>query len=631
MKYSEKIFLFFSLLFSTQALAQVKYDEGAIYVQGLTFLQGNKDTTEYYYLPQFPRLSSRPDGTLEFLCLQYVNKNAQTSGGLLHALVEFSIPDSILQRLEIGLKKINPLARIAGMVPLMQYKKEADDDLRSGFEVVSATLNTAANGTESMARSVVTSGYAPFTPGSKAAVAALLNANGATLMWNSFSGQGASDVSLAVNGYYEAAVRAYNAVVTAEMKVIYTHFSKMYNQQQKFTKTQIRKVVDSLEKKGFIKVDVFDRSAGLGVKTTDMDGILSTITNKITETMFDSQNGWSKEPERVDPNLGFDPRGKQGDKTKVGTVAGEIAEAIGDINESLPIIGLFTKRAKKNLDPEYVTDNQFVLKDVKNIRTSTFYLNLSKQTTIKVPFHTAGNLGGLFSKIGQDSRYFRIVNMEDPAFERRSINFQVDGDFVDAFDDVINFVTVNFRKKYSTGGHSDVTSQLLINGDDVKKKISIKEISYPRLGITSSDWLNYEYQIIWSFKGRPNPVRFPENENQWIKSSDPAISLIPPLVKVYMDVDADRREFLSNAVASARIKFATKQAGVMKVVRTVILRADDKSSTNKIAIYHDPNVPVAYQTSWFKNSGTADDANKLVSSGFLFLNIPTADKFIKSE
>ena len=143
MKYTVKIFLFCSLLFSSQAMAQVKYDEGAIYVQGLTFLQGNRDTTEYYYLPQFPRLSSRPDGTLEFLCLQYVNKNAQTSGGLLHALVEFSIPDSILRRLEIELKKINPRARIAGMVPLMQYKKEADDDLRSGFEVVSATLNAA--------------------------------------------------------------------------------------------------------------------------------------------------------------------------------------------------------------------------------------------------------------------------------------------------------------------------------------------------------------------------------------------------------------------------------------------------------------------------------------------------------
>lgn len=623
MKYPVRIFLFFSLLFSSPSKAQVKYDEGAVYIKGLTFLQSSRDTMEYYYLPQFPRLATRSDGTFEFLCLKYTSAKTENSGGLLHALVEFSIPDSLMKLYEKELQKIVPAAKIGGAVPLMESKATGDENIKPGFEIVSAVLSNK-DGKDAMTRTIVTSGYAPFTPGSKAAVAALLNPVGSTLLWNSFTGP-ASDVSVAVNGYYEAVVKAYNAVVTAEMSVVYSHFSKITNTQSGYNKNQVRQVVDEMIKIGIIKVDVFDRSTGLGVKTSDMDGILGLITTKITEIMFDTKTGWSKEPERVDPNLGFRDQGKQEDTGLMSN----IAKGIADINNSLPILGLFSPKRDKNYNPQYRTDNQYILKDIKDVRSNKFYLNLSKSTTIKVPFHTAGNLGGLYSKLGDDSRYFRIVNIDEETYQRRNIIFQVDGDFVDAFDDVINFVTVNFRKKYSTGGHSDVTAQLLINGNDLKSKISIKDISYPRLGIKSADWLEYEYQLLWSFKGRPNPVRIPENATQWIKSSDPAVSLIPPLVKEYVELDADRREFLSSGVASASVNFATKQAGAMKVVRTIILRADDKSSVNKIAIYHDPGVPVGYQSSWFKNSGKADDDVSVMASPYLFLTVPTADKFIK--
>ena len=60
--------IFVLLLFTAlSATGQVKYDEGAVYVQGLTFLQSSRDPMEYQYLPQFPRLATRPDGTFEFL------------------------------------------------------------------------------------------------------------------------------------------------------------------------------------------------------------------------------------------------------------------------------------------------------------------------------------------------------------------------------------------------------------------------------------------------------------------------------------------------------------------------------------------------------------------------------------
>ena len=294
----------------------------------------------------------------------------------------------------------------------------------------------------------------------------------------------------------------------------------------------------------------------------------------------------------------------------------------------LPILGWFAPKRDKNLNPQYRTDNQYIMKDIKDIRTNKFYLNLSKSTTIKVPFHTAGNLGGLYSQLGADQRYFRIVNMDDPAFQRRDINFQVDGEFVDAFDDIINFVTVNFRKKYSNG-QADVTSQVILNGSDLKKGINLKQISYPRLGLETADWLGYEYQLLWSFKGKSKVVRYPADESQWIKSSDPAVSLIPPLVKEYIDVDADRQEFAKDSIASVNVTFASVQGGDKKVVRSLVLRAGDQTSTSKVTVYHDAGSPIVIQPTWYsKEKGEAREASVLTSN-YLFLSPPASEKFKK--
>ena len=219
--------------------------------------------------------------------------------------------------------------------------------------------------------------------------------------------------------------------------------------------------------------------------------------------------------------------------------------------------------------------------------------------------------------------------MDDAAYQRRSISFQVDGEFVDAFDDIINFVTVNFRKKYSNG-QTDVTNQIIINGNDLKKGISLKEIEYPRLGLENSDWLNYEYQTLWSFKGKTKTVRYPADGSQWISSSDPGVSLIPPLIKEYIEVDGDRQQFLSDGIASVNINFASVQGGDKKIIRNIILRAGDPGSTNKVALYHDASAPIIFRETWYsKEKGKSESDMSVLKSNFIFLSPPAADKFSK--
>ena len=274
--------------------ALVNYDTGQRMIDGIQLLQSSSDPLDYFYIPQYPRLSAKPDGTLELLCLKYVDAAGGTNGGLFHALIEFSLPQETVDAIEKKLRTQVPGARIAGPVPLMQALENGEEGVGS-FQLVSAILKNREKGPS--AADVITSGRAPLMPGSRAVVAAMLNQQAATLLWDSLSSP-TSDVSVAIHAYYEAAVRSYNARVTAQVDAVYTHFSRVLNQQQGYTRRHVRNVVDDLQRKGDLKIEVLDRSAGLGIKPDDMSGILQMVTDKLVELMFDSKTGWAADPPR---------------------------------------------------------------------------------------------------------------------------------------------------------------------------------------------------------------------------------------------------------------------------------------------------------------------------------------------
>jgi hypothetical protein len=237
------------LILGAAPQALVNYDTGQRIIDGIQLLQDASDPSAYYYIPQFPRLATRADGSFEFVCLKYVGGTADTNGGLFHALVEFTLPFDVVEAVEKKLKQQVPNGRIVGPVPLMQALDNGEEGVGS-FQVVSATLADKDKG--SFTRTLVTSGRAPLMPGSKAVLAALLNEQGATLLWDSLNGA-TSDVSVAIHAYYEAAVKAYNAKVTASVDTIYSHFSRISNQQQDFTRRQLRNIVDDLQRSGDLK------------------------------------------------------------------------------------------------------------------------------------------------------------------------------------------------------------------------------------------------------------------------------------------------------------------------------------------------------------------------------------------
>lgn len=578
-------------LWPAHAHAQVRYDEGRHTIGGVQLLQDYNDPSAYYYLPQFPRLATNADGAFELLCMKYVDAAGDASGGLFHALIEFTLPPEIIDSLQDDLEEISPGARIVGPVPLMQSMEDGEEGTGS-FEIVSAVLSNAGEG--GFTRSVVQTGTAPLTPGSKAVVAAILEPRGATLLWDSFTGP-TSDVSVAIHAYYEAAVRGYNARVVADVSTVYEHYSRISNLQEGFTRRQMRRVADELVQNSALEIEVLDRTSALGIDAGDMQGILDLVTEKLTELMFDYQAGWAREPERE--------------------VAVEADQILGRQER-----GWFDEIFGGADDTPYYSDDQWVLKRREDIQQRRFVLNLSQATTIRVPLDTAGNLGGLYSELGEDARYFRVVNLEDPAFETHEVHFQVDGAYAEAFQDTLNFVSVNFRKRYEH--RPDVTRSLTFTHEDIVAGRTTQTLAFPRLGDSGADWKEFEYQVRWSLRDGPT-ISMPAGDDEWVRAADAAVSLSPPLRKRVIEIDADRTLFAEAGVASAVVELLGVVAGEAQVARRLTLRASDAEPTTRVAVYHDREEPVAYRVTWYSaDHGPRRGELTLLDSDYLFLVPP---------
>lgn len=592
----------FGLLFlmSFHLFATVKYDEGRVEIDGIQLLQDSEDDNAYYYLTRFVRLSQKEDGSYELLCVKYVGENEATSGGLFHALVEFSLPQDIIESIQAKLKtQKGENARIVGPVPMQQYTKDGENGIGK-FDVVSSIL-TDTEGEQAFTRNVLTSGFAPLLPNSRAAIAAKLNPNGATLLWESLAGGGTSDVSVSVHGYYEAVVKGYNAVITAEASSIYEHYSKIRSFQEGFTKEQMRKITNEMVQDQVLNIEVFDRSEGLGIDNKSMEGILDIVSERIIELMFDTQTGWAQKP--------------------VEEVAVESGQIKGRQER-----GWFSSVFGGKDNTEYYSDNQYVMKKREDIRMNKFYLNLSKTTTIKVPIHTSGNIGGIYNQMLNDDRYFRIINLADSDFEKRSVHFQIDGEFKDAFNDLLNSVSVSFRKVYDENT-DDATGNLIFTSKDVSEGKDFKALIYPRLGISSSDWLDYEYKISWNLKGEEKPILIPRALDLWKAGNASLTTLTPPFKKRTIEIDADKPSFKDSEIRSASIRFFTVLNGEAIPHKTIIIRDTDTENTSKVNLFFDEGEPVAYQTTWYSKKGKYAEKIKELDQDYLFLITPSTEDF----
>jgi hypothetical protein len=493
--------------------------------------------------------------------VKFVDPNGDTSGGLLHMLITYDLPDDELEALRAALKAENGSARIAGPVPLRQEEE-------GSFAIISGSLSD-----EGFTRRLISSGRAPVTPGAKAAVAATLTDHGATLLWESLT-KPTSDVSVALRTYYEAVLPSYQARISADVSTVYEHYSEFKNRQEGYTKRQVRDIMDELVRTGLVNVEILDRLPE-DASNKAMESLVALATTKLTEIIFDQQTGFTAIPEKETAVEAGQVKGRQ----KKGWLA-----------------KLFTSTGNQ----KYYTDNQYVLKERKDINRATFSININRRAVVKVPVDSAGNISGLYQEFKENPEMFRVVNLADPAFQKREVFFRIDGDFSGVFEDMMNFAGVSVVKKYAD--HEDATGELIFTREDIREGVMDKSWKYARLGEKDDAWLGYGYRTTWSIKGQ-HQIKLPEKEGEWIESSDPIITIAPPLNRLELELDADRFLFEDFGVRSATMEVKYKVFGEEVTKRLAVMRVTDAESVSRSVLFHDPGEAVTYRVNWYLASG----------------------------
>jgi hypothetical protein len=117
-------------------------------------------------------------------------------------------------------------------------------------------------------------------------------------------------------------------------------------------------------------------------------------------------------------------------------------------------------------------------------------------------------------------------------------------------------------------------------------------------------------------------VIVPRKEGEWIRSSDAAVSLVPPFEKRVVEIEADRSLFAESGMASAVVEFATTLSGKRWQERKVVLRAGDADPISRAAIYLDRGSKAAMAVTWYSHDEVVPGKAVYLESDYLFLTPP---------
>lgn len=598
----------FALTAIAPARAVVLYEEGRQFINGVVLLRDKEDPTAYFYLPTFPRVSLNEAGKPEMYIVKFEGKplpaagqaqpqpqNGPPSGGLLHFLFTLDLPAAQVEELDKELKKKVSGASIRGPVPLLVDRplEQNEDGPKASFRIISGVLNEA-NGV--FKSTVISSGVAPVTPGSKAAVAAVLDRYGATLLFDSLEGrQGASDVSVSITAYYEAAVTGFNGTVNADLSTVYDYMLRLNNRQHEYTKVEISDTVDSLVRNGLIEVEVTDR-AGLNINTSSSEAMLDLITNKLIEMLFDTTQGLSAlpEPEKAPVLEGREERSF-------------FAQVFGGHDQ-----------------PKYISDNRFMLKDRTDIRRGTFSLRFTRNTTIKVPYDSSGNIRRIYDEYRSESDIIRTVDMDDPSFRRRPIHFQVEPEFYDQFGKTITSASIAVRKSYTVPGQADFTGAVLFRASDLSDGEIEKSVEYPYLGITDPTADAFQYRTVWNFVGG-GVLTMPASADGYLTSRDYGVVISPPVEITALEVEIDRPKMESASMRRAEVQLRFRLLGKSET-KNVGLHVTRGPDLLAVSVLHDPGTTPERRIVWTgDNTQVTCEAWQPLEQNYILVNALETD------
>ena len=507
-----------------------------------------KPSKNYYYLPTNPHVSKDQDGLPKFSMIRFVSDKTKEAGGaegaVLHFLVEYGLSQEQMQETDKLLKKQVKGAILKGAVPL-EVGAEGNS-----FNVISAIL-----GDKEFAPTLITSGKAPVMEGQQVAVAARLDAYGATLLAEGFK-QPTSQVSVAFDLKYVVKLPAYDVKVTIdydkynEIESEYTHERQKKTKSSKYWNPKwynllnigTHKTTTLTEKEQTLGIDFLQESGVVTfeyiqhVPDSDKEIVESGLHKIVLESFFDMQKRLG---EPTDEELTSD-----------------------DETEDKEATAARRKEAAKYNNYSYTV---FQRKEIK--RKSKQVLNLKKSIARYETYTMTGNVGAWYNDFKDNPKLVSEVNLDDPFFQRREMRFIIDNEAYDIFNNMVNYATIQVRVPRKD--QRPFIEELTIDKKYLETSGQTATLTYARMG---DDAQTYDYAIQWSLRGGH---LYPA-EPKWKQGELMAVTLAAPIYPVTLEYEADLAELEELGIARVSIELKYNQFG--KSIK------DDKSASLSPAV-----------------------------------------------
>jgi hypothetical protein len=486
-----------------------------LYAQTVGSGSAAKAGKNYYYVPTQAMISKNPLTQVpEFLFLKYVTEEREDQGGvngaLMHFLMQLGYTKEQLAELQTKMA-----AKVEGAVVKGPVDLFASEDQNS-FRITSGVVNREGG----MVKSLITSGKAPLQEGAKVAVATNLNKNGAQLLAATFK-ENSSITDLSCDFFYKyyVKVNGLKAKITIDYEKIsqlvkedkvtaeYRRIETKESVQESQSWNEMHKVYDKLVEKNAIIIEIDQ-------------GIPNATTEKLTELFFQVFMDRLAEPATDKP------------------VAGPPSEAE---KEYLP--------GKKDAYGYYLNVKR--IEESVRKKREVIYMNYNYMLGMPVAF--SQNLKTWYNSVANNKNCVFDVVLNDKFYKHMDIRFVLDLEAKEMFDQEVNYVTVNVKKKRSSG--NDFTERVTLDKKYVTEKGITAAVSYAAGSDNNADM--YQYMVQWSLRGGNV---YPSNP-AWEKGQMEAVTLKPPVVPRTIEFEADLEKLKEYGISRATLQVRYKKYG----------------------------------------------------------------------
>ena len=524
-------------------------------------INSNPASNEYYYMPANLRLGKKPDGTPEFLLVKYTTDKDASLGGvqgaIIHFLIEWGLTAEQRKELEIKLKETlaqNPTSggifksfinvrtgepKILGPVPLISNV--------GSFDIVSASLSDVK---------MIKSGVAPTSEQSKAGVAAKLDKNVAQLFLATLEkSKSIADLSLEMRFNYAAKIPAIKGTITIDWTKVEHYFDE----------TVFKKSSDGVDFAWWEK----------SVTSSQRDSIYSKMLESKTINIALDLGGNTAEEQAAVQKMSeifmttFSNMIASGE-SQTATLPANSAEDSGEtrnnnINDAL----------EKNRASNMSIDLRKIINKSQK-KTEVIKLNQRMNSTFSTTL--SANLFDWYNQARDNKDCVYAVNLNDPFFDHRYINFILDLDAKDIFDNEVNYVTVNVRKKRDEG--NAYQDRIVIDKKALVEKGANYTLMYARGQDQNPD--TYEYQTQWSLRGGNIFPKIPI----WEKGEWVGVTLYPPVKPMNIEFEANLDVLKEMNISRVTLQIRYKKFGEEIEDNLNVSPAQGQSLVNRI-LYSD--------------------------------------------